>query len=211
MADSGVEVAAAGEVEEEIETSGEAEGMQINESEAAADEIAAAAGNHKRKHEDLEPSDDADGAPAKKQEVSTETPALADVEPRSGNEDVAEGASVEDSGNRLFFLCFLEFWLVLIGSMANLMVPFLCDVSHWYARGWADEVKADHTENADQKLEVSEVVEVKTDDQVEQQRAGTDGLGINSFFLFCVFLIVHDFMWLYVSFSWKGSMNLFGP
>ncbi|KAG6494074.1 hypothetical protein ZIOFF_049093 [Zingiber officinale] len=97
MADSGVEMAAAGEVEEEIKTSGEEEAMQVNESEAAADEIVAAAGNHKRKHEDLEPSDDAEDAPAKKQEVSTETLAVADVETRSGNGEVAEDASVEDS------------------------------------------------------------------------------------------------------------------
>ncbi|XP_042418516.1 far upstream element-binding protein 3-like [Zingiber officinale] len=136
MADSGVEMAAAGEVEEEIKTSGEEEPMQVNESDAAADEIVAAAGNHKRKHEDLEPSDDAEDAPAKKQEVSTETLAVADVETRSGNGEVTEDASVEDS----------------------------------------DEVKADLVENADQNLEVSEVGEVKTDDQVEQQLAGTDGL-----------------------------------
>ncbi|XP_074582015.1 uncharacterized protein LOC141838438 [Curcuma longa] len=136
MADSGVEMEAAGEVEEEIKTSGEAEEKQVDESEAAADDIVAAAGNHKRKHDDLEPSEDAEDAPAKKQEISTETPALTDVEPRSGNGEVAEDASVEDS----------------------------------------DEVKEEHAENAEQKLEVSEVLEVKTDDQVEQQSAGIDDL-----------------------------------
>ncbi|XP_042394802.1 uncharacterized protein LOC121985420 isoform X3 [Zingiber officinale] len=40
----------------------------------------------------------------------------------------------------------------------------------------SDEVKAGHAENGDQKLEVSEAAEVETDDQVEQQQDGTDGL-----------------------------------
>ncbi|XP_042392077.1 uncharacterized protein LOC121983189 isoform X1 [Zingiber officinale] len=48
----------------------------------------------------------------------------------------------------------------------------------------SDEVKAGHAENGDQNLEVSEAAEVETDDQVEQQQDGTDGLGIYSLFFF---------------------------
>ncbi|CAL9122538.1 unnamed protein product [Musa textilis] len=95
MADHEMEVEAAQVVAEATEDEAEAveatEAPKDDESPSAADETTtatAAAGDHKRKLEDLEPRDEDEEAPLKKQ-VSTEAPVPAVDEPGSGDGEVA--------------------------------------------------------------------------------------------------------------------------
>lgn len=71
--------------------------VEVDGSNAAADETIIVGEHHKRKHVDEE-------SPLKKQEVTTDIPTLAANGHRSGEGDVPEGSSVDDSG-----ICFWIF------------------------------------------------------------------------------------------------------
>ena len=119
MADSGVELAIAQvveEVQEEAEALGGAEAPKDDESPAMADGTVTAAGDHKRKLDDLEPREGDEEAPLKKQEVSADALALAADEPGSGDGEVAAaGGFVDRSGNCSLALSAFCFDLFVVG------------------------------------------------------------------------------------------------
>ncbi|URE31659.1 KH domain [Musa troglodytarum] len=137
------------EVQEEAEAMGGAEGPKDDESPAMTDGTVTAAGDHKRKLDDLEPREGDEEAPLKKQEVSADAPALAADEPGSGDGEVAAAGGLVDCSD----------------ASAEALVTVTL----------ADEVKSDIAESGEPKIEEPGAVDVKSDAQEFQPGGELDG------------------------------------